>query len=41
MRTYPEYLPPDQLQAITKIQKKASAGQVPALADAIEAQELR
>jgi len=41
MRIYPEPLPPDQLEAISIVQKKASAGQVPALADATEAQELR
>jgi len=31
----------DQLEAILITHKKPSAGQVPALADAIEAQELR
>ena len=41
MRIYPEPLPLDQLEAISIVQKKASAGQVPALADATEAQELR
>jgi beta-glucosidase len=40
-KKYLESLPSDQLEAILKIYGEATAGQVPASADIIEAQELR
>lgn len=41
MRTYPESISQNQLEPVLIVHKKASAEQVPALADAIEAQEPR